>query len=120
MQEEKEIGRMSGLNDVLHHFSYIKKDELLPGYLIKNVIIDPGQRFEQLQVAFTPTTNKGKEETFEVGEDIVMQDESGHNCKCLGEITLCDKEGATNNYMEFDSELPEYFVRVLNKLEKMC
>ena len=99
-QEGKEIGRMSGLNDALHHFSYIKKDELLPGYRIKNVIIDPGRRFEQIQVGFTPTTNKGKEEVFEVGKDNDLPDDSGHKFKYLGEITLRDKEGATKNYVD--------------------
>jgi hypothetical protein len=96
-EESKEISRMSGLNDILHSLSFIKK-ETLNDFRLNNVILDPERRFEQIRIAFTPTTKKDKAEMFQVGEKVALQDESGHNCVYLGDITLKNKDNITEHF----------------------
>lgn len=99
-EEAKEISRMSGLNDILHSLSFLKTEELSDGFCINNVILDPGRSFEQMSIAFTPTTNKAKTEAFSVGEKVIEQEESGHKFVYMGEITLQNKEDSTENYLK--------------------
>ena len=44
----------------------------------------------------------------------------GIDGQCLHAKKIGFIHPTTNEYMEFDSELPEYFVKVLEKLRKMC
>ena len=99
-EEANTIARMSGLNDVLQQVSYFQVNDMLQGFKIKNVIMNPEREFEKLTVCFTPTTCKSKEEAFEIGNDIIDQDDEGHDCKYMGEITLRDKPSSTKNFTE--------------------
>jgi len=53
-------------------------------------------------------------------DDVYGKAVKGIDGQCLHAKKIGFIHPTTNEYMEFDSELPEYFVRVLNKLEKMC
>ena len=53
-------------------------------------------------------------------DDVYGKAVKGIDGQCLHAKKIGFIHPTTDEYMEFDSELPEYFVRVLNKLEKMC
>lgn len=54
------------------------------------------------------------------GDDVYAKEVKGLQGQCLHAKKIGFVHPATNEYMEFDSELPEYFVKVLEKLRKGC
>ena len=54
------------------------------------------------------------------GDDVYAKEVKGLQGQCLHAKKIGFVHPTTNEYMEFDSELPEYFVKVLEKLRKGC
>ncbi|MBR6967855.1 MAG: RluA family pseudouridine synthase [Ruminococcus sp.] len=54
-----------------------------------------------------------------LGDDVYGKPYKGLEGQCLHARKIGFVHPSTGEYMEFDSELPDYFVSVLNKLEKM-
>ncbi len=54
-----------------------------------------------------------------LGDDVYGKSYKGIDGQCLHARKIGFIHPTTREYMEFESELPDYFVSVLNKLEKM-
>ncbi len=54
------------------------------------------------------------------GDDVYGKAVKGIEGQCLHAIKIGFIHPTTNEYLEFDSELPEYFKSVLEKLRRMC
>ena len=54
-----------------------------------------------------------------LGDDVYGKPYKAFEGQCLHARKIGFIHPATNEYMEFTSELPEYFQKVLDKLEKM-
>ena len=52
------------------------------------------------------------------GDDVYGKAVKGLDGQCLHAKKIGFIHPSTGNYMEFDSELPDYFIKILNKLEK--
>ena len=54
------------------------------------------------------------------GDDVYGKAVKGLQGQCLHAKKIGFIHPTTGEYMEFDSELPDYFISVLNRLKKMC